>query len=63
MLDVRLLRMRAGRPLRAVLDMRLLRLRAGRPLRAVLDVRLLRLRARRVLLLRTAAGGLRRTLR
>lgn len=75
-----LLRLRASRPLRAVLDMRLLRLRAGRPLRAVLDVRLLRMRARRVLLLllyraragsarlsllllRTAAGGLRRTLR
>lgn len=69
-----LLRLRASRPLRAVLDMRLLRLRAGRPLRAVLDVRLLRMRARRVLLLyraragsarlsllllRTAAGGLR----
>ncbi len=73
-----LLRLRAGRPLRAVLDMRLLRMRARRPLRAVLDVRLLRLRARRVLLLyraragsarlsllllRTAAGRLRRTLR
>ena len=75
-----LLRLRAGRPLRAVLDMRLLRMRAGRPLRAVLDARLLRKRARRVLLLllyraragsarlsllllRTAAGGLRRTLR
>ena len=75
-----LLRLRASRPLRAVLDMRLLRLRASRPLRAVLDMRLLRLRARRVLLLllyraragsarlsllllRTAAGGLRRTLR
>ena len=74
-----LLRLRASRPLRAVLDMRLLRLRARRPLRAVLDVRLLRMRARRVLLLlyraragsarltllllRTAAGGLRRTLR
>ena len=64
-----LLRLRASRPLRAVLDMRLLRLRAGRPLRAVLDVRLLRLRARAgsarlsLLLLRTAAGGLRRTLR
>ena len=57
--------------------MRLLRLRAGRPLRAVLDMRLLRLRSRRVLLyraragsarlslllLRAAAGGLRRTLR
>ena len=78
-LDMRLLRLRAGRPLRSVLDMRLLRLRADRPLRAVLDVRLLRMRARRVLLLlyrarvgcarlsllllRTAAGGLRRTLR
>ena len=75
-----LLRLRAGRPLRAVLDVRLLRLRAGRPLRAVLGVWLLRMRARRVLLLllyraragsarlsllllRTAAGGLRRTLR
>ena len=76
-LDVRLLRLRASRPLRAVLDMRLLRLRAGRPLRAVLGMRLLRLRARRVLLyraragsarlplllLRTTAGWLRRTLR
>lgn len=75
---VRLLRLRASRPLRAVLDMCLLRLRAGRPLRAVLDMRLLRLRARCVLLLyraragsarlsllllRTAAGGLCRTLR
>lgn len=74
-----LLRLRAGRPLRALLDMRLLRLRADRPLRAMLDVRLLRMRARRVLLLlyraragsarlsllllRTAAGRLRRTLR
>ena len=74
-----LLRLRASRPLRVVLDMRLLRLRADRPLRAVLDVRLLRMRARRVLLLLyraragsarlsllllwTAAGGLRRTLR
>ena len=73
-----LLRLRAGRPLRAVLDMRLLRMRARRPLRAVLDMRLLRLRARRVLLLyraragsarlsllllRTAADGLRRALR
>ena len=74
-----LLRLRAGRPLRAVLDMRLLRLRASRPLRAVLDMRLLRMRARRVLLLlyraragsarlpllllRTTAGWLRRTLR
>lgn len=77
---VRLLRLRASRPLSAVLDMRLLRLRAGRPLRAVLDMWLLRMRARRVLLLllyraragsarlsllllRTAAGGLCRTLR
>lgn len=73
-----LLRLRAGRPLRAVLDVRLLRLRASRPLRAVLGMRLLRLRARRVLLLyraragsarlpllllRTTAGWLRRTLR
>lgn len=89
-----LLRLRASRPLRAVLDMRLLRLRACRPLRTVLNmlllrmrtggmlgaapgIRLLRMRARRMLLyraragsarlslllLRTAAGGLRRTLR
>ncbi len=72
-----LLRLRAGRPLRAVLDVRLLRLRASRPLRAVLDMRLLRMRARllllyraragsarlSLLLLRTTAGGLRRTLR
>ena len=76
-LDMRLLRLRASRPLRAVPDMRLLRLRAGGALRAVLDMRLLRLRARRVLLyraragsarlslllLRTTAGGLCRTLR
>ena len=79
-LDMRLLRLRASRPLRAVLDMRLLRMRAGRPLRAVLDMRLLRMRARHVLLLllyraragsarlsllllRTTAGGLCRTLR
>ena len=67
----------AGRRL-AVHGVCLLRLRASRPLRAVLDMRLLRLRARRVLLLyraragsarlsllllRTAAGGLRRALR
>ena len=74
-----LLRLRASRPLRAVLDMRLLRMRAGGALRAVLDMCLLRLRARRVLLLlyraragsarlsllllRTTAGGLCRTLR
>lgn len=57
-----LLRLRASRPLRAVLDMRLLRLRAGRPLRAVLDVRLLRLRARRVLLYRARAGSARLSL-
>ena len=62
-----LLRLRASRPLRAVLDMRLLRLRAGRPLRAVLDVRLLRMRARRVLLLllllyRARAGSARLSL-
>ena len=71
-----LLRLRASRPLHAVLDMWLLRLRAGRPLRAVLDVRLLRmragrplravllrLRARRVLLLyRTRAGSARLSL-
>ena len=62
-----LLRLRASRPLRAVLDMRLLRLRAGRPLRAVLDMRLLRLRARRVLLLllllyRARAGSARLSL-
>ena len=71
---VRLLRLRTG----GARGVRLLRLRAGRPLRAVLDMRLLRLRARCVLLLyraragsarlsllllRTAAGGLRRTLR
>ena len=74
-----LLRLRASRPLRAVPDMRLLRMRAGGALRAVLDMCLLRLRARRVLLLlyraragsarlsllllRTTAGGLCRTLR
>ena len=58
-----LLRLRASRPLRAVLDMRLLRLRARRVLLLLLY------RARTgsarlsLLLLRTAAGGLRRTLR
>ncbi len=61
-----LLRLRASRPLRAVLDMRLLRLRASRPLRAVLDMRLLRLRAGRVLLLlllyRARAGSARLSL-
>ena len=74
-----LLRLRASRPLCAVLDMRLLRLRTGGALGAAPGIRLLRMRARRVLLLlyraragsarlsllllRTAAGGLRRTLR
>ena len=62
-LDMRLLRLRAGRPLRAVLDVRLLRLRARR----VLLLLLYRARAGSarlsLLLLRTAAGGLRRTLR
>lgn len=57
------LRLRAGRPLRAVLDMRLLRMRARR----VLLLLLYRARAGSarlsLLLLRTAAGGLRRTLR
>ena len=70
-LDMLLLRLRTGRPLRAVLDMRLLRLRAGRPLqlraRRVLLLLLYRARAGSarlsLLLLRTAAGGLRRTLR
>lgn len=71
-----LLRLRAGRPLRAVLDM-LLRMRTGGMLGAAPGIRLLRMRARRMLLyraragsarlslllLRTAAGGLRRTLR
>ena len=73
-----LLRLRASRPLRAVLDMRLLRLQAGRPLGAAPGIRMLRVRVRRVLLLyraragsarlsllllRTEAGALRRTLR
>lgn len=73
-----LLRLRASRPLRAVLDMRLLRMRTVGMLGAAPGIRLLRMRARRVLLLyraragsarlsllllRTAAGGLRRTLR
>lgn len=70
-----LLRLRASRPLRAVLDMRLLRMRARRVLllyraragSARLSLRLYRARvgcARlSLLLLRTAAGGLRRTLR
>lgn len=74
-----LLRLRAGRPLRAVLDMRLLRLRTSGALGAAPGIRMLRVRVRRVLLLlyraragsarlsllllRTAAGGLRRTLR
>lgn len=74
-----LLRLRAGRPLRTVLDMLLLRMRTGGMLGAAPGIRLLRKRARRVLLLlyraragsarlsllllRTAADGLRRALR
>lgn len=62
-LDMRLLRLRAGRPLRAVLDVWLLRMQARR----VLLLLLYRARAGSarlsLLLLRTAAGGLRRTLR
>ena len=59
-----LLRLRASRPLRAVLDMRLLRLRAGRVLLLLLLYRARAGSARlSLLLLRTAAGGLRRTLR
>lgn len=58
-----LLRLRASRPLRAVLDMRLLRMRA----RHVLLLLLYRARAGSarlsLLLLRTTAGGLCRTLR
>lgn len=71
-----LLRLRASRPLRTVLDM-LLRMRTGGMLGAAPGIRLLRVRARRMLLYRaragsarlsllllwTAAGGLRRTLR
>lgn len=62
-LDMLLLRLRAGRPLRTVLDMRLLRMRARR----VLLLLLYQARAGSVrlplLLLRTAADGLRRALR
>ena len=62
-LDMLLLRLRAGSPLRTVLDMRLLRMRARR----VLLLLLYRARAGSVrlplLLLRTAADGLRRALR
>lgn len=62
-LDMLLLRLRAGKPLRTVLDMRLLRMRARR----VLLLLLYRARAGSVrlplLLLRTAADGLRRALR
>lgn len=56
-----LLRLRASRPLRAVLDMRLLRMRA----RCVLLLYRARAGSARLslLLLRTAAGRLRRTLR
>lgn len=72
-----LLRLRACRPLRTVLNM-LLRMRTGGMLGAAPGIRLLRMRAHRVLLLyraragsarlsllllRTAASGLRRTLR
>lgn len=62
-LGVRLLRLRTGGALRAVLDMRLLRMRARR----VLLLLLYRARAGSarlsLRLCRTAAGGLRRTLR
>ena len=57
-----LLRLRASRPLRAVLDMRLLRLRARRVLLLLYRARAGSARLS-LLLLRTAAGGLRRTLR
>ena len=59
---MRLLRLRASRPLRAVLDMRLLRLRAGRVLLLLYRARAGSARLS-LLLLRTAAGGLCRTLR
>lgn len=72
-----LLRLRACRPLRTVLNMLLLRMRTGGMLGAAPGIRLLRMRARRMLLyraragstrlplllLRTTAGWLRRTLR
>lgn len=57
-----LLRLRASRPLRAVLDVRLLRLRASRVLLLLYRARAGSARLS-LLLLRTAAGGLRRTLR
>lgn len=57
-----LLRLRASRPLRAVLDMRLLRLRARRVLLLLYRARAGSARLS-LLLLRTAAGGLRRALR
>lgn len=57
-----LLRLRASRPLRAVLDMRLLRMRARRVLLLLYRARAGSARLS-LLLLRTAAGGLRRTLR
>lgn len=61
---VRLLRLWASRPLRAVLDMRLLRMRARRVLLLLLLYRARAGSARlSLLLLRTAAGGLRRALR
>ena len=60
-----LLRLWAGRPLRAVLDVQLLRLRARRVLLLLLLLYRARVGCARLslLLLRTAAGGLRRTLR
>lgn len=57
-----LLRLRAGRPLRAVLDVWLLRMRARRVLLLLYRARAGSARLS-LLLLRTAAGGLRRTLR
>ena len=57
-----LLRLRASRPLRAVLDMRLLRMRARRVLLLLYRARAGSARLS-LLLLRTAAGGLRRALR
>lgn len=57
-----LLRLRASRPLRAVLDMRLLRMRARRVLLLLYRARAGSARLS-LLLLRTATGGLRRTLR
>lgn len=58
-----LLRLRASRPLRAVLDMRLLRLRTGGAHGAAPGIWLLRVRVRPVLLCRTRTGSVRLTLR